>query len=138
MTMATIREAILSAQNLPTVVRAGRVLVVVVYKVDRLTRSLGDFTNLIEVFERRGVSLVSVTQQSNTTTSLSRLMSNVLLSLAQSSRGHWRAHQRQVRGFQEQMYVHERRAAGRLRSKRTQLVVNREQAEVASTAFLAI
>src|SRR6266487_1971353 len=60
--------------------------VVVVYKVDRLTRSLTDFAKLVEIFESRGVSFVSVTQQFNTTTSMGRLTLNVLLSFAQFER----------------------------------------------------
>ena len=67
-------------------VEAGRVDIVVVYKIDRLTRSLADFARLIEVFERRRVSFVSVTQQFNTTTSMGRLMLNILLSFAQFER----------------------------------------------------
>ena len=58
-------------------IRAGKVQTVVVYKVDRLTRSLSDFAKLIELFEARGVTFVSVTQQFNTTTSMGRLMLNV-------------------------------------------------------------
>jgi DNA invertase Pin-like site-specific DNA recombinase len=60
--------------------------IVVVYKIDRLTRSLADFSKMVEVFERQGVSFVSVTQQFNTTTSMGRLMLNVLLSFAQFER----------------------------------------------------
>jgi site-specific DNA recombinase len=60
--------------------------VVVVYKVDRLTRSLTDFAKLVEIFDARGVSFVSVTQQFNTTTSMGRLTLNVLLSFAQFER----------------------------------------------------
>ena len=67
-------------------IRAGQVQTVVVYKVDRLTRSLKDFAQLIELFEARGVTFVSVTQQFNTTTSMGRLMLNVLLSFAQFER----------------------------------------------------
>jgi site-specific DNA recombinase len=59
---------------------------VVVYKVDRLTRSLTDFARIIEVFDQQGVSFVSVTQQFNTTTSMGRLTLNVLLSFAQFER----------------------------------------------------
>ena len=59
--------------------------VVVIYKIDRLTRSLADFSKMVEVFERHGVSFVSVTQQFNTTTSMGRLMLNILLSFAHSS-----------------------------------------------------
>ena len=58
----------------------------VVYKVDRLTRSLADFAKMVEVFDAHGVSFVSVTQQFNTTTSMGRLTLNVLLSFAQFER----------------------------------------------------
>ncbi len=64
----------------------GRVDVVVVYKIDRLSRSLMDFAKLVEVFERRHVTFVSVTQSFNTTTSMGRLTLNVLLSFAQFER----------------------------------------------------
>jgi site-specific DNA recombinase len=67
-------------------IRAGRIDVVVVYKVDRLTRSLADFAKLIEVFDAQQVSFVSVTQQFNTTSSMGRLTLNVLLSFAQFER----------------------------------------------------
>lgn len=62
------------------------VQIVVVYKVDRLTRSLADFAKLVEIFDRHGVSFVSVTQQFNTTSSMGRLTLNVLLSFAQYER----------------------------------------------------
>ena len=64
----------------------GKIDTVVVYKVDRLTRSLSDFSKIIEVFDSHGVSFVSVTQQFNTTTSMGRLTLNVLLSFAQFER----------------------------------------------------
>jgi site-specific DNA recombinase len=64
-------------------VRARKVDVIVVYKVDRLTRSLANFAKLVELFDGHGVSFVSVTQQFNTTTSMGRLTLNVLLSFAQ-------------------------------------------------------
>jgi site-specific DNA recombinase len=67
-------------------VLAGDVDTVVVYKVDRLTRSLTDFAKIIEVFDSHGVSFVSVTQQFNTTSSMGRLTLNVLLSFAQFER----------------------------------------------------
>ena len=67
-------------------IEAGKIDIVVVYKIDRLTRSLTDFSRLIEVFERHTVSFVSVTQQFNTTTSMGRLMLNILLSFAQFER----------------------------------------------------
>jgi len=65
---------------------AGRVDVVVVYKIDRLTRSLADFAKLVERFDAKDVSFVAVTQQFNTTTSMGRLTLNVLLSFAQFER----------------------------------------------------
>ena len=66
--------------------RAGRVDTVVVYKIDRLTRSLTDFTKIVEILDAKGASFVSVTQQFNTTTSMGRLTLNVLLSFAQFER----------------------------------------------------
>ena len=60
--------------------------IVVIYKIDRLTRSLADFSKMVEVFECHNVSFVSVTQQLNTTTSMGRLMLNSLLSFAQFER----------------------------------------------------
>jgi site-specific DNA recombinase len=73
-------------QRLLADVRAGKVDVIVVYKVDRLTRSLADFAKLVELFDAHNVSFVSVTQQFNTTTSMGRLTLNVLLSFAQFER----------------------------------------------------
>src|SRR5436853_2630415 len=73
-------------QDLLGDIRAGRIDIVVVYKVDRLTRSLADFARLIELFDAEGVSFVSVTQQFNTTSSMGRLTLNVLLSFAQFER----------------------------------------------------
>src|SRR5215510_7063960 len=73
-------------QRLLNDVRAGKVDVIVVYKVDRLTRSLADFAKLVELFDQHNVSFVSVTQQFNTTTSMGRLTLNVLLSFAQFER----------------------------------------------------
>ncbi|MDB5541069.1 MAG: hypothetical protein JWQ89_2796 [Devosia sp.] len=67
-------------------VKAGGVDVIVIYKIDRLTRSLMDFAKLAEVFDEHGVSFVSVTQSFNTTDSMGRLMLNVLLSFAQFER----------------------------------------------------
>ena len=64
----------------------GRIDVVVVYKIDRLTRSLADFAKLVETFDARAISFVAVTQQFNTTTSMGRLTLNVLLSFAQFKR----------------------------------------------------
>jgi DNA invertase Pin-like site-specific DNA recombinase len=73
-------------QRLLEDIRARRIDVIVVYKVDRLTRSLADFAKLVELFDAHGVSFVSVTQQFNTTTSMGRLTLNVLLSFAQFER----------------------------------------------------
>jgi DNA invertase Pin-like site-specific DNA recombinase len=73
-------------QKLLEDVKRGRVDVIVVYKVDRLTRSLADFAKLVELFDARGVSFVSVTQAFNTTTSMGRLTLNMLLSFAQFER----------------------------------------------------
>src|SRR6202035_1280536 len=67
-------------------VRAHRIDVIVVYKVDRLTRSLADFAKLVELFDQHEVSFVSVTQSFNTTSSMGRLTLNVLLSFAQFER----------------------------------------------------
>ena len=73
-------------QRLLEDVRSGKIDVIVVYKVDRLTRSLADFAKLVELFDHHSVSFVSVTQQFNTTTSMGRLTLNVLLSFAQFER----------------------------------------------------
>ena len=73
-------------QRLLQDIREKKVDVVVVYKIDRLTRSLTDFSRIVEVFDQAGVSFVSVTQQFNTTTSMGRLTLNVLLSFAQFER----------------------------------------------------
>ena len=67
-------------------VKAGRVDIIVVYKVDRLTRSLADFAKIVEILDDKGASFVSVTQAFNTTTSMGRLTLNVLLSFAQFER----------------------------------------------------
>jgi len=75
-----------SVQRLFNDVRDGRIDCVVVYKVDRLTRSLADFAKIVEIFDASSVSFVSVTQQFNTTSSMGRLTLNVLLSFAQFER----------------------------------------------------
>jgi DNA invertase Pin-like site-specific DNA recombinase len=77
---AAWQVATLALQSLLGDIRARKIDVVVVYKVDRLTRSLADFAKLVELFEAHGVSFVSVTQRFNTTTSMGRLTLNVLLS----------------------------------------------------------
>lgn len=73
-------------QRLLSDIQAGKVQIVVVYKVDRLTRSLADFAKIVDVFDAHGASFVSVTQQFNTTTSMGRLTLNMLLSFAQFER----------------------------------------------------
>jgi DNA invertase Pin-like site-specific DNA recombinase len=73
-------------QQLLRDIDAGRIDVIVVYKIDRLTRSLADFAKLVEAFDAKSISFVAVTQQFNTTTSMGRLTLNVLLSFAQFER----------------------------------------------------
>ncbi|MEO5376150.1 MAG: recombinase family protein, partial [Alphaproteobacteria bacterium] len=73
-------------KRLMTDIEVGKVDCVVVYKIDRLTRSLTDFAKLVDVFDRRQASFVSITQQFNTTTSMGRLTLNILLSFAQFER----------------------------------------------------
>jgi DNA invertase Pin-like site-specific DNA recombinase len=73
-------------QRLLVDVQASKIDIIVVYKVDRLTRSLADFAKLVDLFDKHSVSFVSVTQQFNTTTSMGRLTLNVLLSFAQFER----------------------------------------------------
>ena len=73
-------------QRLLRDVESGRIDVIVVYKVDRLSRSLTDFARIVEVFEKNKASFVSITQQFNTTTSMGRLTLNILLSFAQFER----------------------------------------------------
>ena len=73
-------------QQLLADIRTGKVDLVIVYKVDRLTRSLADFAKIVEVFDAQGASFVSVTQQFNTATSMGRLTLNMLLSFAQFER----------------------------------------------------
>src|SRR5215210_326049 len=76
----------LALQALLADIGAGRIDIVVVYKVDRLTRSLADFAKLVELFDAHAVSFVSITQSFNTTSSMGRLTLNVLLSFAQFER----------------------------------------------------
>ena len=81
---ATVERTAL--QRLMTDIRAGRIDTIVVYKIDRFSRSLMDFARLVEELEQHDVSLVAVTQQFNTTTSMGRLTLNILLSFAQFER----------------------------------------------------
>ena len=108
-------------QQLIADIKAHKIKVVVVYKVDRLTRSLVDFAKLVELFDAHGVSFVSVTQQFNTTTSMGRLTLNVLLVLcAVRAGGHRRAHPGQDRSFQTQRHLGRRRGAVGLSGQRSQ------------------
>jgi DNA invertase Pin-like site-specific DNA recombinase len=75
-------------QKLLANIREGTIDVVVVYKIDRLTRSLADFARIVELLDARSLSFVAVTQQFNTTTSMGRLTLNVLLFRAIRTRGH--------------------------------------------------
>jgi site-specific DNA recombinase len=117
-------------------IEAGRIDVVVVYKIDRLTRSLADFAKLVEAFDARSISFVAVTQQFNTTTSMGRLTLNVLLSFAQ---------------FERELSserVRDKIAASRRKGKWTggtvplgydakdkKLVINKQEAETVRTIF---
>ena len=67
-------------------IQAGEIDIIVVYKIDRLSRSLADFSKMVEIFDQHEVSFVSITQQFNTSTSMGRLTLNVLLSFAQFER----------------------------------------------------
>ncbi len=93
-------------QQLLADVAVGKVDIIVVYKIDRLTRSLTDFARLNEVLDQNNVSFVAVTQQFNTSTSMGRLTLNVLLSFASSS-ARW-----QVSGSGTRLQLPRRRACG--------------------------
>ncbi len=111
----------LALRRLLADIEAGRVDVIVVYKVDRLSRALMDFAKLVEVFDAHGVTFVSVTQSFNTTTSMGRLTLNILLSFAQfEARGDRRAHQGQVRRLSRAGDVDGWPRAARLRRPRPQ------------------
>jgi DNA invertase Pin-like site-specific DNA recombinase len=113
-----------------------KVDVVVVYKVDRLTRSLADFAKIVEVFDGRGVSFVSVTQQFNTTSSMGRLTLNVLLSFAQFERevtGE-RIRDKIAASKKKGMWMGGWVAIGYDRKDRT-LVINEAEAETVRTIF---
>jgi DNA invertase Pin-like site-specific DNA recombinase len=123
-------------KTLLDLVREQRVDVIVIYKIDRLTRSLMDFAKLAELFDKEGISFVSVTQQFNTTTSMGRLMLNVLLSFAQF--------EREITGER----IRDKIAASKKKGiwmggtvpvgydvKERQLVVNETEAETVRTLF---
>src|SRR5437764_7851432 len=101
-------------QQLLADVTAGRVDTVVVYKIDRLTRSLADFAKIVEILDARGASFVSVTQQFNTTTSMALDPQRSVVVRAVRERGHRRAHTRQDRRLEEEGDVDGRGAAARL------------------------
>src|SRR5882672_11007742 len=110
--------------------------VVVVYKVDRLTRSLADFAKIVEIFGAAGVSFVSVTQQFNTTTSMGRLTLNVLLSFAQFERevtGE-RIRDKIAASKQKGMWMGGWVPIGYDRKDRT-LVINQDEAKTVRTIF---
>ena len=99
-------------------IEEGLVDVVVVYKIDRLSRSLMDFSKLVEVFDRAGVTFVSVTQSFNTTTSMGRLTLNILLSFAQFEREVIAERIRdKIRASRAEGHVHGRQRAARLRGE---------------------
>ncbi len=117
-------------------IRSRAVDVVVVYKVDRLTRSLADFAKIVEIFDAAGVSFVSVTQQFNTTTSMGRLTLNVLLSFAQFERevtGE-RIRDKIAASKQKGMWMGGWVPIGYDRKDRT-LVVNEDEAKIVRTIF---
>src|SRR3984885_13495137 len=101
-------------QKLLDDVRAHRIDVIVVYKVDRLTRSLADFAKLVELFDAHRGSFFSVTQAFNTTTSMGRLTLNVLFLRPVRARGHWRADPGQDRRLEEEGHLDGRRRSARL------------------------
>ena len=104
-----------AVQGLLEDIRARKIDIVVVYKVDRLTRSLADFAKIVEIFDAQGVSFVSVTQAFNTTSSMGRLTLNVLLSFAAiRARGHRGANPRQDRRLEEEGHVDGRTARARI------------------------
>ena len=123
-------------QRLLTDVAARRIHIIVVYKVDRLTRSLADFAKLVELFDAHGVSFVSVTQQFNTTTSMGRLTLNVLLVLCPvRAGGHLRAHPRQDRRLQAQGLVGRRHGSARLRAQGWQASIHQDEAKTVRLIF---
>lgn len=117
-------------------IKAGKINIVVVYKIDRLTRSLADFAKLVDVFDAHGVTFVSVTQSFNTTTSMGRLTLNVLLSFAQF--------EREVSGERIRDKITASKAKGMWQGGRApfgfdigdrRLVINEEDAPVAKKIF---
>jgi DNA invertase Pin-like site-specific DNA recombinase len=106
-------------KNLLRDIDGGAVDVVVVYKIDRLTRSLTDFAKLVEAFDKKSISFVAVTQQFNTTSSMGRLTLNVLLSFAQFERElSSETGSRQDRGLQTEGQMDRRHRSAGLRSQK--------------------
>jgi len=123
-------------QRLMEDIQAGKVNIVVVYKIDRLTRSLMDFAKLVEVFDRHGVTFVSVTQSFNTTTSMGRLTLNVLLSFAQFERevtGE-RIRDKIAASKKKGMWMGGSRPTG-YDIKDKQLIINKEEADLIRLIF---
>jgi site-specific DNA recombinase len=119
-------------------IEAGKVNLVCVYKVDRLSRSLLDFARMMEVFDRKGVAFVSVTQQFNTGTSMGRLMLNVLLSFAQFEREmiSERTRDKMAAARRKGKYVGGRPVLGYDVNRETKkLVVNKDEAERVQQIF---
>jgi site-specific DNA recombinase len=125
-------------QRLLDDIDAGRIEMVVVYKIDRLTRSLADFAKLVERFDAAGASFVSVTQQFNTSTSMGRLTLNVLLSFAQFEREVTaeRIRDKIAASKKKGMWMGGRTPLGYDRNDRS-LVINQAEAETVRTLFRA-
>jgi site-specific DNA recombinase len=102
-------------QRLLEAIRQRRIDVIIIYKVDRLTRSLADFAKLIELFDAHSVSFISITQSFNTTTSMGRLTLNPV-----RTRGHRRAHPGQDRRLQEEGHLGRRGRTAGLQSRGSQ------------------
>ena len=117
-------------------VAAGRIDVVVIYKIDRLTRSLADFARIVELLEKHGASFVSVTQSFNTKTSMGRLMLHVLLSFAQFERevGAERVRDKIAASKAKGMWMGGTVPLG-YEAADKKLVINESEAETVSTIF---
>ena len=123
-------------KKLLTDIEAGKIDVIVVYKIDRLTRSIADFAKLVEAFDAKSVSFVAVTQQFNTTTSMGRLTLNVLLSFAQFER------ELSAERVRDKVAASRRKGkwTGRTvplgyEAKDKKLVINKSEAETVQTIF---
>lgn len=123
-------------QNLLNDIKNGKVDIIVVYKIDRITRSLMDFAKLVEVFDEHNVTFVSVTQSFNTTTSMGRLTLNVLLSFAQFERevSAERIRDKIAASKQKGMWMGGNPPVG-YEVKERKLIVNREEVKAAQHLF---